>query len=293
MRTFATVTAAVAAAVLVQFALPDRPVYHAGWYNVAIVAAIALALSRANHLMKASEARGRIAVAAAAFGCAAVGIAGVASGLLGPDTQTIVGAPGSSARVDAIGRTLDFPSLNDAHSVRTRVAGASLLLRPVLHPVVEIEAYDVRGGRLTITQPSGTAFLSPVLLMQSRQTIAGLNVPVDAFSVPAIHRSVRAVLFSAQEAAQLRAAQGQPGPAVLFDVEDEAGRSLPHGLVLARDGQTATAAGLRLRPQVAQFPEFEAIAIPNVFAVGLGIAAILIGAALLLRPTNRSARRDP
>ena len=173
--------------------------------------------------------------------------AGVASGLLAPDNQTVVGAPGQRVRVESLG-TIAFPiATGNAEIVtsvtverpfhgalevgeRSRFAG-NFILHTQLRSVVYVEARDLRENRLTITQPEGTAFLSPVLLMQHHQTIAGMDLPFDSFNVPAARRVVKAVMFTPAQAAMLLHGGARLGePAVLFAVDDENERPLPHGI---------------------------------------------------------------
>jgi len=232
-------TLAVVAAVVVELVLPGRTVYHAGWYNVvlAALAIVALAAGR-RQLRRAPDARLRLAVIAMMAGAGIVALAGVASGLLAPDDQTFVGAPGQRLRVESLG-SLSFPlassesAASGAVTLERPLHGAvtigerpfyagNFVIRTTPRDFVYVEARDLHGNRLTVTQPSGSVFLSPVLLMQHRQTIAGMDLPFDSFSVPAAQRVVRAVLFTASQAAMLLRAGAAPGaPAVLFAVDDE------------------------------------------------------------------------
>lgn len=277
--------AVIAIAVIVQWIFPGRDVYHYGWFNAIVIALIVLALAQVRRELAGADARKRTGTLLAALGITLVGIAGVANGLLAPDPQTIIGAPGSSVRVDELGRSLDFPLIeSDTRNFPPQRIAGSFLLRPVPRSVVEIAAFDARGAHLTITQPTGSAFLSPVLLMQSQQTIAGMSLPYDSFAVPAAHRMVKAVLFSAQQAAALHGVAASGGPAVLYDVEDESEKPLPHGIVFARDGETAAAGGLSLRASIAQYPAVEIIAIPNVAIASLGLVLFIAGALLAAAP---------
>jgi hypothetical protein len=265
--------------VVVEIVVPDRAVYHAGWYNVAIAAFAVWAIVSARR------------APLIAFGVGAIAFAGIASGLLGPDTRTVIGAPDTSVRVDEAGGTLAFP-LAQADPAVTLVRGrraqpigarrytATALLRSVPRTVVAIDAFDTRGAHLTITQPTGSAFLSPVLLMQDSQPIAGLTVPFDSFAVPAAHRIVKAVVLSAAQLASMPNTTSAKGPAVIFDVEDETGASIPHAIGIASDGQLVELAGLRLRPRVLTYPAVEVISIPDLAVVGAGLLAILIGVLL-------------
>ena len=259
--------------VLVQYAVPGRELYHDGWYNVLLAALGIWAI--------VASARARMWLFA--FGVAAVAFAGVANGLLGPDDQMVIGAPGANVGTQA-GVTLTFPPLDRASDISPLRVTAGALLRKVDRAVVEVDARDARGGHLTVTQPAGAAFLSPVLLMQQQQTIFGLLLPYDSFALPGEHRIVKAVLFDRDEAQALPALASLNGPVVLFDLEDETGASIPHGIGIAADGRTAVIDGVQLVPHVRSYPAIEVIAIPDIAVVVLGILAGCAGSLLTLRP---------
>src|SRR5579864_2502526 len=105
-----------------------------------------------------------------------IALAGIANGLLAPAPQTIVGAPGATISAADLRGALQF-SENTVNPNVVFVNGAQQTpLCGALHvlgsfevwceprDVVSVQAFDASGARLTITQPSGTAFLSPVLL---------------------------------------------------------------------------------------------------------------------------------
>jgi hypothetical protein len=288
-------TLAIVAAVVVELAIPGKTVYHAGWYNVVLagLAIVALAAGR-RQLRRTPDARRRLPVIAMMAGAGIVALAGVASGLLAPDDQTFVGAPGQRLRVESLG-ALRFP-LASGENARS---GAVMLERP-LHAavrigerpfyagnfvlratprdVVYVEARDLRGNRLTVTQPSGSVFLSPALLMQHRQTIAGMDLPFDSFSVPAAQRVVRVVLFTASQAAMLPRAGAAPGePAVLFAVDDENQRPLAHAIALSAGGRSVRAGGLLLLGNVIRYPAVAVAATPNLVATAFGAVLVLGG----------------
>jgi len=209
-----------------------------------------------------------------ALGGAVVAFATIANGLFAPDNHTVVGAPGQRVRVDDLGGSLAFPLAQAGGAdVKVDFLGPPLTtfrLRPVPRSVVYVEARDLRGNHLTVTQPTGSTFLSPVLLMQQQQQIAGLQVPYDSFAVPAAHRIVKAVLFTPQQAAMLRGMEGLASPAVLFAVDDDNDRPLPHAIALDPNGQSVTVGGLSMRAAVFQYPAIEVVAIPSLVAVVLG-----------------------
>jgi hypothetical protein len=274
-------------------AFPGHPVYHAGWYNVllATLAIVAAAAAR-RYARKSSSARRKSAASVVAAGAAIAGFAGVTSGLFAPDDHSYAGAPGQRIRVESLG-TLVFPLASAADG-----AAAVALERP-LHPsasvgersyyagnfvmwtqprnVAYVEARDARGNRLTVTQPSGSAFLSPVLMMQHRQTIAGLDLPYDSFNVPAARRVVKAVMFTAAQAAMVERGAGIGSTAILFAVDDESERPLPHAIALSVAGAEVDAGGLRLRGVVASYPAVEVVATPNLAATVLALLLTLGG----------------
>ncbi len=282
MNATAILGALVVIGVAAQILVPGNPLFHTGWYNVGLAAAAIWGSLKARRMPLV------------AFGIAIIAFAGVASGLLGPDSRTVIGAPGTSVHVDEVGGSLLFPLVqadapvllergSKAQPVGAWRITATAVLRRVPRSVVGIEAFDQRGAHLTITQPTGSAFLSPVLLMQSTQNIDGLNLPYDSFAVPAAHRIVKAVLFSQAQAASMPALAGARSPVVLFDLEDDTGVSIPRGLGVAPDGGSVVLGGVRLRPAVLTYPAIEVVSIPDLAVVAAGALAILIGLLLTWR----------
>jgi hypothetical protein len=144
--------------------------------------------------------------------------------------------------------------------------------------VVHITATDAQGNHLTLTQPSGSTFLSPVLLLAQTAEIAGRTLRTDEFALPAVSRSVKAVYFTPAQIADMRPPGIAPGSAaVLFDMTDSKGRSIPHGLDLIASGTQGNVGGILLRPDVEQFPAIEAASAPLLPLVLIGIAACVAG----------------
>ncbi|HLY01190.1 MAG TPA: hypothetical protein VKR56_01695 [Candidatus Cybelea sp.] len=309
MNWFLATALVVVAAVIVEIWLPGRPAYHAGWYNVALTAlAIVVVVTGRKQWKAVRSSRSRLAIVAVALGAVAMGLAGVATGLFAPDDRDVVGAPGERVRVEDVG-TLSFPLAGEDRAgpivVRldrplhaplevgapARNAG-NFILRAVPRDVVDVEVRDLLGSRLTVTQPNGRAFLSPVLLMQARQTIAGMDVPFDSFNVPAARRVVKAILFTPAQAAVVLHDPAAPGQsAVLFAVDDENDRPLPHGIVLSARGEAVRAGGLWLRADVTSYPSIEVIWTPNIAVVAAGSLLVLgglVGLGLLMPRHNRA-----
>ena len=275
---------------LAQDVAPGLAVYHYGWYNAIDAALFVVAAMQLRSLRKAYPAR-ISGLAIAAFGAAIIVFAGVASGLMGPDTHTVVGAPGSSVRDDDAGGSFAFPlqgtvvrfergrSATAVDGGRRYTGGFVFWQQP--RTVVAIAAADPKGNHLTITQPTNPSFLSPVLMMQQTTTIAGMDVRFDSFSVPAANLSVRAVLFSAQQAAQLHSAAIVPGqPVVLFSVTDQRDRAVPNGIGIVAPGTPRLIGGLLLGANVQTYPAIIVASAPYLPVLILGFLVLIAGAVM-------------
>lgn len=264
--------------VVAQIVYPGQPVYHTGWYNALDIALLVVA---------ALQPRKRSAIAL--FGCAIVVFSGVAAGLMGPDTQVVVGAPGAATRSAEVGGQFVFPLAKSGAPVMLERGGSStsigsgrrysggFMMWQTPRTVVYVDASDAAGNHLTITQPTNASFLSPVLLMQQSTNIAGMDVQYDTFSVPALRRNVKAVLFSKEQAAQLRSNTESGKPAVLFAVSDNADRVLPGGIALVPSGDRKRIDGLVLGGEVGTYPAVVVAAAPYLPVFAIGIAIVLAG----------------
>ncbi len=283
--------------VAIQEIWPGRAVYQYGWYNAIVAASIAYALFRMQALRRSRPGLTG-AAALLLLGAGVVAFAGIASGLLGPGPHTVVGAPGSTVHDADLGGSLVFPFLQSDHAGtgsvtvdlrragavqvaippnrRRYVGGFILWQRP--RSVVHVSVRDARGNHLTITQPTNSVFLSPVLLMAQSTTIAGMTVPFDSFAVPAAARQVKAVLFSVQQAAQLHANPPLDGlPAVLFAVSTSGDQVLPGGIGIVADGSSRSIGGLNLTAKIASYPSIVVVSAPSFFVLWIGMAIFLAG----------------
>jgi hypothetical protein len=275
---------------------PGVALYHYGWYNALAAAFFIVAALQLRTLRKTQPAR-ITGLAIAAFGAAIVVFAGVASGLMGPDTHTVVGAPGASVRDDDAGGSFVFPlqgtvvrfergrSAVTVDGGRRYTGGFIFWQEP--RTVVSVTAADKKGNHLTVTQPTNPSFLSPVLMMQQSTTIAGMDVQFDSFAVPAVSRSIRAVLFSVQQAAQLHSPLIVAGqPAVLFSVSDQHDRAIPNGIGIVAPGKQRMIGGLLLGATVQTYPAIVVASAPYLPVLVIGLIAIIAGAVM----SARSAR---
>lgn len=262
---------------LVQDAVPGVALYHDGWYATLIAACIALA---------AYERRKRLP-ALAFSGAALVALSGIGSSLTGPATQTIRGAPGTTIRNPDYG-ALSFPfGARGGFGLRYHVNSITWS-KP--RAVVRVDAADLRGNHVTVTQPSNASFLSPVLLMTQRTTIAGMNVAYDTFSVPALDANVKAVLFTPAQAAQLHAGSGSR-PAVLFVVADPKGTVARGGIGIVSSGARKRIDGMLLSARVERYPAIVAASAPNAPILVLGLVLFAAGV-LKARSAGKGERLD-
>jgi hypothetical protein len=290
-------------AVGLQDVLPGNAWYHSASYALLLSALCALLLWRLQKRAGTHELAFRpLAIVTAA--AVVIAATGLAAGLLGPDTQTYMSAPGAGVALSEPRGRLQFPFdpspaqgsvvarfeddrgrvLTLPENVRRYTGGFVMWSSP--HQAAVVSAEDLLGRRLTITQPSNPSFLSPVLLFAQSARIGGRTLPVDTFSIPAAQRTVKAVLFSAAALTQMRG-HSQTRPAVLAAVEDRRGRLLPGAIRLIPSGGQAVIGGVIIGATVADYPQIVVAAAPFWPVFVLGIAAFGAGCvwlALLKNP---------
>lgn len=284
MRSWFIVVGLVVVCSIVEVVVPGLVQYRNDLFNVTVALLVILILAFARREPALPQVQ--TAMLAATMLCA---VAVVANGLFAPSPRTVAGAPGATIPIAAFGASAHFP-LTDAATRTVAVTG----LGPVFHfgndryamtahvsemlrRVVMVSASDPVHGHLTVTQPNGSSFLSPILLMRSEQVIDGERVPYDGFTVPAIHRNVKVILFSPTQAATLRRFDSRGMSGLLFVLTNDAGDTLTNGIALARDDELVTVDGVQLRGRVIAFPDVTLAAIPFLPAVILGMLAFFIG----------------
>jgi hypothetical protein len=249
-------------------------------------------------------------LAIAMIGALVIGAAGLISGLLGPDTETVTRAPGTVAPLPALGAAAFFPLAGpdeiargditvtlrrrdgttlEIDPGRPRFVGPSAL-RLVPQTAAYVSARDSAGNHLTVTQPTNPSFLSPVLLFPQTVPIAGKDVPSDAFAAPAVHRQIKAFYFAKGAAGVQHAAALGSGAAVLFAVDDDAGTLVPGAIGFDPSGRDVFLGGVRLRASLGTYPALEIAAVPYPLALWFGAALLFAGgayAANLVPPRGR------
>ena len=294
----ATLAVAVVAIGLVvaQDLYPASPLYHTWQYAAALALALAVMIAYANGVRRGEAgAHGRRLLVAIA-GAAIVDVAGLASGLLGPDTADIVGTPGTVTPVPALNAAAFFGAADPAALAREsgavtlrrrgapeivlegngrRLAGESLLyLEP--RPAAFIEAFDEGGAHLTVTQPTNASFLSPVLLFRQRQRVGAFDLPFDTFATPARHRVLRALYFTPAQLKEFaHAGTDTSRPALVVTAADDTGR--PLGITLVSSAQTVAIGGVRVRVTLGSYPALALASVPPAWALALGIGLFLAG----------------
>lgn len=314
-RTVALVAAGASIAlVFAQDAAPAWAGYHT-WQYALVLALGAVAIG--GYVQGARKGEDGIVgtrLLVAMAGALVIIAAGIASGLLGPDTEIIARAPGTVAPLPDVGAAAFFPiasaeaiARGDGHiGLRRRNAPSvdigpgqrkylgATALQLELQAAAYVEARSPRGERLTITQPTSSAFLSPVLLFTQQVSIAGKLVPADGFATPALHRQIKAFYFAAGAPHATLQREGAASPAVLFAVDEDGGRLLPGGIAFAQSGQQIELAGIRLRPTLGTYPALVISAVPHPLTLWVGgvlfVAGLAYGFVLRPRSTTEPAR---
>jgi hypothetical protein len=283
---------------LAQDVVPARDWYHGWQYIVVLAIAIAIMLGYAWTARGGADGRAGQRLAVALVGAIVVAATGLLSGLIGPDTVTIVGTPGTVVPVPDLGAAAFFGEVDapqfargDAGiTLRRRDAGPQDVgARPVpiglsvvfAQPRVAafVTARDARGARLTVTQPTNPSFLSPVLLFRQTQAIHDRTFPLDTFAVPAAHRIVRVLYFSPADLAafgRAPAVGATNDPAAVLSIADDNGA--PQGIAMAQSGHEITAAGIHLTIDLGTYPVLEVASAPQLQTMLGGLLLFILGA---------------
>jgi hypothetical protein len=278
--------------------------YHGWQYIVFLALAIVVMLSYAWQTRRTGA---RLALALA--GAAVVALAGLLSGLIGPDTVTVIGTPGTVTPLPDLGVAAFFNPVTPDTLARggetvtlRRRDGAAVEVgaQPVPlglsvafaqpRPAAYVVARDARGNRLTVTQPANAAFLSPVILFRQTQSIHDRTFPFDTFAVPAAHRIVRVLYFSPADLAAFgrtpAAGANANEPAAVLSVADDAGA--PQGITLAASGREADAGGVRVTITLGTYPVLEVASAPQPYALLGGLLLFVCAGGWSLLPSTRS-----
>jgi hypothetical protein len=279
---------------LAQDVRPGLDLYHTWQYAAAMTIAIILIVAYAWGARSGSDGRAGQWIALGLAGALTVAVGGLLSGLIGPDTITVNGSPGSVTPVPDLAAAAFFSPADpqtiargDA-TVSLRRKGADAIAVPAggrvflgtsvvyltSRPAAYIVAHDARGNRLTVTQPTNPTFLSPVLLFPQSQPLKDKSYPLDTFATPGIHRIARALFFSADDA-QTFNHLGSRQPALVLSVDDDNGKSV--GLSIVPSGRDVAVGDLHVAATLGTFPQLVVASAPHPAALIIGLLVFIGG----------------
>jgi hypothetical protein len=280
---------------LTQDVFPARDWYHSWQYTTIVAIAIGVMFVHAFRSWRGKAGANGKRVALALAGAIAIAIAGLLSGLIGPDTVTVVGTPGTVTPVAELGAAAFFaaadpqtiPRGDATVTLRRRGAGPlEIGPRPVpiglsvaftqSRPAAYVVVRNDRGDRLTITQPNSPSFLSPVILFRQSQEIHDRTFPLDTVAVPGAQRVIRILYFSQADLAAFRRDPDAPaptGPGAVLSATDDAGGQ--RGITMAQSGTEVTIGGLHVTVTLGTYPVLQVAAAPQPYVLAGGLVLFL------------------
>jgi hypothetical protein len=292
--------------VLAQDVYPGAAFYHSWQYALLLAVALTAVLSAAWGAARGRDGASGRRLLPALAGAVVAGVAGLASGLLGPDTASVIGTPGTVTPIPALGSAAFFAAADasaiaagdnpitlrrrDGSAVTVGAFGHRLFGESILglepRPAAFIDAWDERGRHLTITQPVNASFLSPVLLFREQQRIGDFTVPFDTFATPSSRRVFRALYFTPKQLAGFHhAVPDAAHPALILSIADD--RGAPLGITLLPSGKEVLVAGVRVRATLGTYPALSIAAAPPTWALTAGIVLFALGLAWSALGTGR------
>jgi hypothetical protein len=290
---------------LAQDVRPGLDIYHTWQYAAVMTIAIVVVAGYALGARTGSDGRAGQRTALGLAGALTVAVGGLLSGLIGPDTITVSGSPGSVTPIPDLAAAAFFGAADPqtiargdaAVSLRKKgvdpipvPAGGRLFLGMSIayltsRPAAYIVARDARGNRLTVTQPTNPTFLSPVLLFPQNQPLRDKSYPLDTFATPGVHRIARALFFSADDA-QTFNHLGSKQPALVLSVNDDNGKSV--GLTIAPSGRDVAIGDLHITATLGTFPQFVVASAPHPAVLVIGLLIFIGGVGWSFVPPNRA-----
>jgi hypothetical protein len=232
--------------------------------------------------------RGSWTALAAAGGCM-IAVAYVVAELTAGLPRRLAAAPGQTytfPEASAVG--LVFPPVRDtagnltartpirvvigrSHrdlTVGSRMQVGSFVLTAQSWPAAYVRAWSPDGRAQTVTQPQSEAFVSPVLQFPDLDRD---GLPVDSFSVPALHRDVHVKYYPGLPQ------HGITIPFVQWAISEENGGVLASGVAVS--ARPVRAAGVRLEFILGTYPVVVVAPRPPAVFLWLGWGAIAAGLA--------------
>jgi hypothetical protein len=290
---------------LAQDVRPGLDLYHTWQYAAVLAIAMIILISYAWGARTGPDGPAGRRAALGIAGALTIAGGGLVAGLIGPDTITVGGSPGTVTPVPDLGAAAFFGPA-DPPTIARGDAGVSLRMKgsdplPVpaagrlylgtsivyltARPAAYIVARDASGNRLTVTQPSNPSFLSPVLLFPQNQPLRDKSYPLDTFATPGAQRIVRALYFSADDA-QAFNHLGSKQPALVLSVNDDTGKTV--GLTIAPSDREVAVGGLRITATLGTFPQLMAASAPHPLLLCAGLLVFIAGVgASFVPPSGR------
>ncbi len=274
---------ALAALVLIAERNPYATTVH-GWQISLVVALIGLVLV-VQFFASLRQGFGPERFAAVgALGGAVMALAFVVGELLVGPPQRVVAAPGQTYRPPHSNRlALEFPPVsagdltsdhsNDSISVvvgnerRALSVGEELrvhsyVLRADPWPAAYVRAWSPAHASQTVTQPTSSTFVSPVLQFPDEDLS-------DSFAVPALHREVRVRYYPGLPS------RGIDIPFLQLEIDEENGGVLFGGVTVS--GRPVRQAGMELVFELGTYPVVSMAGAPDRLAVGIGMLLLAAG----------------
>jgi len=181
-----------------------------------------------------------------------------------PEVAVGAGVPASSLTwPGSIG--IDGPGGRTTASPGDTIRTGAFVFRVESGPIAYVDARAPRETPVTVTQPDGSAFLSPFL------TFGGLDgeQPEDYFAVPALHRTVQVDYWAGLPS------RGIDVPFLALRIAEENGGPLFEGVAVS--GRTLRKAGIVLTFSLGTYPIVTASSAPPLVPFWAGIAMVLAG----------------
>ncbi len=265
---------------------PYDPVIHRWEAALAVaLAVLALAALAARGLGGSRAAR---FAALGGLGGIVIAVAFLAGELLVGPPQRISSAPGQTYRpAGSASLAVVFPAVtpdglstrqaptsvtvrtgtsDEALAVGEQMRSHSYVLRADGWPAAYVRAWSAQHIAQTVTQPTGVAFVSPVLQFPIADRDGLLT---DSFAVPALHREVRVKYYAGLPS------RGITIPFLQLEIDEENGGSLFGGVAVS--GRPVRQAGMELLFDLGTYPIVSMAGAPDAFVYEVGSLVLLAG----------------
>ena len=266
---------------------PFSAAIHHWEYTLAVALAIIALAVLATGFLRSPRLSSRASLLAA-LGGIVTGVAFVAAELLAGPPQRVNAAPGQAVQLaHSSSITLAFPAVQSTSlgpdvpvaMIALSTPRGQIALKPGdsirIHsfvvrcddwPAAYVTATSSAGQPETVTQPTGVAFVSPVLQFPSLDSD---GLPLDSFAVPALHRQVDLKYYPGLPS------RGIDIPFVQLQIKEENGAALFEGVAVS--GHPLTRAGMTLLFSLGRYPIASVAGSPDPLLYAAGCIVTVIG----------------